>query len=245
MYSIKEIVERTAHRSWQLSDKKWSYYQEWNYTLFFHWELPRELLEPLLPAGLTLDLHQGKAWISIVPFTMERIRPRNLPAVALVSNFHEINVRTYVIKDGKPGVYFLNIETSKSLSVWLSRQISGLPYEKSVIERSISKREFSSVFAPRSYAMKLKYDIGQPIVTPNALELFLTERYCLYVTQQKKMYRYEIHHLPWQLYNIEINAEKFNYEVASCALTLDQALKHYSPGVQVVAWGKEYLGEVS
>ena len=91
-----------------------------------------------LTYGLTFpfrDSFDGKYWVSIVAFTMEKIRPAYLPPFSPISNFDEINVRTYVIQDGKPGVYFINIEAGKYLSAFLSRMLSSLPYEKSQITR--------------------------------------------------------------------------------------------------------------
>ncbi|MFI5140035.1 MAG: DUF2071 domain-containing protein, partial [Sphingobacteriales bacterium] len=77
--------------------------QEWNHSLFLHWKISVELLKPLIPKDLIVDTFEGESWISLVAFTMERIRPRGMPAVSAISNFHEINLRTCVLRDKAPG----------------------------------------------------------------------------------------------------------------------------------------------
>lgn len=120
--STTEILNHINHRSWKIPKQKWSFYQEWNKAIFLHWEIAPELLEQFIPKNLQIDTFKGKAWISLVAFTIEKIRPRQLPSFAPISKFHEINLRTYVIKDHKPGVYFLNIEAEKLLSAYIAKK---------------------------------------------------------------------------------------------------------------------------
>ena len=131
--SIREILSVHTHRPWELSDQPWRYYQEWNNAVFLHWEVPADLLQSLIPSSIELDLFEGKAWVSVVAFTMEKLRVKRLPSVPGISDFHEINVRTYVMRDGRPGVYFLSMEAEKQLPVFISKNVSGLPYKKATI----------------------------------------------------------------------------------------------------------------
>lgn len=135
MSNISEILKSTAHRPYEYPERPWWYYQEWNRALLLHYEVPYALLKKLIPKGLDIDTFNGKAYISIIPFTMERLRPRLLPSLSWISNFQEINVRTYVEVGNKKGVYFLNIEAGKYLSAILTRKLSKLPYEKANIKR--------------------------------------------------------------------------------------------------------------
>ena len=93
-----------------------------------------------MPKELDIDLFEGKPWVSVVAFTMEKIRPKNLPSFAPISNFDEINIRTYIRSNNKTGVYFLSIEGGTKLSCKIAKGISELPYRFSKMKRSPNKR---------------------------------------------------------------------------------------------------------
>src|SRR5436190_5318286 len=77
-------------------------HQQWHELLFMHWRIEPALLQAVMPAELALDTFDGAAWIGVVPFEMRDVRPRYLPAVPGLSFFPELNVRTYVTRDGRP-----------------------------------------------------------------------------------------------------------------------------------------------
>ena len=80
-------------------------FQSWRHLLFLHWKVNPGALQALLPAGLTIDVFRGDAFVGIVPFFMCGVRPRLLPQAPGLSSFLELNVRTYVYDaDGIPGV---------------------------------------------------------------------------------------------------------------------------------------------
>ena len=237
MGKIDHILKEITHRPWEIPKGKWRYYQEWNHVLFFHWALDPEIVKPLIPRGLNLDLLDGKAYISLVPFTMQKIRPRFLPAVSMVSDFHEINLRTYVIKDGKPGVYFINIESEKPFSAFMSRNLSGLPYEKASIQRSEGKYISSNVF--KKFFLDVEFAIREDIATKSAIEKFVTERYALFLERHGELFRYDIHHREWKIKTLEIKKLHLDYKLPGLDLANKQPdLVHYSDGVEVVAWRK-------
>ena len=84
----------------------WIMTQRWNDLLFLHYSLPAEDVRAVVPEVLTLDTYERRAWISVVPFWINHLRPPGVPSVPWFSRFGEVNVRTYVSYDGKPGVYF-------------------------------------------------------------------------------------------------------------------------------------------
>ncbi|MBK8698575.1 MAG: DUF2071 domain-containing protein [Saprospiraceae bacterium] len=229
------FLKQTDHRPWPMPTGNWTYYQEWNRAIFMHWQLPMNELQKFVPSGLTLDDHDGKCYISLVAFTMENIHPRYLPAVPLVSNFHEINLRTYVIRDGKAGVYFLSIEAEKLLSVCLARVLSCLPYRKALLKRD--GHTYGSHNKTLSQNLHLEYVPGKPLTTKSDLDQWLTERYCLYLEKNKKIYRYDIHHETWSLREVTLPRLDLQYKVGNFILsptTLQTC--HYADGVQVVSW---------
>ena len=236
--SIPDILATTFHRTRKLPSGPWKYYQEWNDALFLHWEIPVDILRKSVPENLKLDLFEGKAYVSLVAFTMQKIRPKNLPAVAYISDFHEINLRTYIKNDNKKGVYFLNIEAEKTLSAFIARKMSGLPYGKSAINRA--NESYVSVNAEKGFSLDAQFEVREIVADKSDLDKWLTERYCLYLDQDKKMYRYEVHHKEWELKNVKINRLNLKYNIGEFSLPQETPeLVHYSEGVKVVAWGKE------
>lgn len=136
----------------------WKYYQEWSNAVFLHWEVDLPELRKFVPAALEIDLFEGKPWVSLVAFTMERIRPKYLPPVSFISDFDEINIRTYVKKDDKPGVYFLSIEGGTFVSCRLAKALSELPYRHSRIKRQGNL--YLSENAQFKDRLLIKYEVG-------------------------------------------------------------------------------------
>src|SRR5690606_5058980 len=121
MSKIDDILASTNNRQYPIPEKKWKYFQEWHDTIFLHWEIPVHFLQEHIPEKIELDTFNNMAWVSLVAFEVKNMRLRNLPSLPYVSNFLEINLRTYVIKDGKPGIYMFSIETDKFIEVLLTR----------------------------------------------------------------------------------------------------------------------------
>src|SRR4051794_23166725 len=70
-------------------------YQRWEQLLFLHWKWDPIQIQMTLPPGLTVDTFENSAWVGLVPLFMRNVRPRFVPAVPLVSDFLELNLRTY------------------------------------------------------------------------------------------------------------------------------------------------------
>jgi uncharacterized protein YqjF (DUF2071 family) len=243
MSAADDLLQKIAHRPWELPKEQWLYYQEWNHALFLHWRVAYEELRKLVPQDLTIDTIDGACWVSLVAFTMEKVRPRGIPSISMLSNFHEVNIRTYVIRDNKPGVYFLNIESEKYLSTVISKFVSKLPYEKARIKRYSRKngQEYFSTNRNKDCALDTSFKPGKELSKKTDIEHSLTERYCLYFDHNDKLYRYDIHHEPWSLHNVEMIYLKTDYEFGNLSLDRKPNLIHYSPGVKMLAWQRQAL----
>ena len=188
-------------------------HQYWGKLLFMHWAIDAELLRPLIPSQLSVDIFDGKAWIGVVPFTMWGIRASFLPPIPGTSAFHELNVRTYVHFKGVPGVWFFSLDAANSLAVWGARTFYYLPYfiaEMSLEQRG-SRIEYSSTRNDgRGPAADLHaaWTIGECLAQarPGSLEFFLTERYCLYSYHRDQLYRSRIFHQPWPLQSATLDS---------------------------------------
>ncbi len=229
-------MARTEHRPWTLPAGRWQYYQEWNDALFIHWQVPRQQLTPLLPRELEVDTFEGDAWVSLVAFKMQHIRPRLLPAFAPISNFEEINIRTYVKLGDKAGVYFLSIEGGKRWSCQIARSISKLPYRYSRIRRS--RDQLRAQNPKTGEGLALSYTIGSEMTHKTAQDRWLTERYALYQDAPNLLNAYEIHHDEWALRSVEVHDLWVDYPRFRSLLGHQPELTHYSKGVQVLAWDR-------
>ena len=241
MQEIDEIINTTAHRPWALPRGPWRYYQEWNNALFLHWKVSANDLIKIIPKGLSLDTFNGDSWISLVAFTMERIKPRYLPSISAISNFHEVNIRTYVTRDNKSGVYFLSIQAEKYISCFIAKLLSGLPYTKSRIhfQKKSVTQNYSATSTNNDFKLDVNFSVGESVTDKSDLHTWLTERYCLYIENDQNVFRYQTHHMPWTLNEVKISDLNTQYKMGNISLHRKPELAYFSPGVKVVAWRRE------
>ena len=113
-----DIVDVVSHRPWPMPDRPWVMTQTWHDLLFAHWPIDPHEMRPKVPPEFELDLFGGMAWIGIVPFYMTNVAPRGIPSLPWVSEFPELNVRTYVHRGGRdPGVWFFSLDATSLLAV--------------------------------------------------------------------------------------------------------------------------------
>jgi uncharacterized protein YqjF (DUF2071 family) len=121
-------LRETGHRPWPLPGRPWLMGQTWYDLLFAHWALAPEILRPLVPQPLELDLRDGRAWLGITPFRVGGLRSRGTPPLPWLSRFPELNVRTYVDYGGRPGIYFFSLDAARVAAVLAARRGYRLPY---------------------------------------------------------------------------------------------------------------------
>ncbi len=178
--------------------------QRWAGLGFFHWETDPEALAARLPDGLHVDTFAGKAYIGVVPFFMQRIRPVGLPPLPWLSWFHELNLRTYVHDDaGNPGVWFFSLDCNQPLAVEIARRAFNLPYEHAVMSSTTESgiiRFHSHRKASPLPAAEFTYPLPenpQP-AAPGTLEWFLVERYLLFSANPRgEIHTGRVHHTPY------------------------------------------------
>jgi uncharacterized protein YqjF (DUF2071 family) len=243
------ILFATRHRPWPAPMTPWVMTQRWNDLLFLHYEMAPDKVRALVPQVLTLDTYQQRAWISVTPFCINHLRPPGVPPLPWVSHFAEVNLRTYVTYGGKPGVYFFSLDASLLSAVWAARIFYRLPYwhaSMKVKGRGKAKLQYQSrrTHGPRPAELRVSYS---PVSSgthakPGSLEHFLTERYCLYTTSRKRLYRADIHHLPWDLEPAAVDLELNSMgQTAGIELPATADLMYFSRTLNVLVWAPERL----
>lgn len=179
----------------------------WCDLLFLHWPVPAAALQRLLPRGLEVDTHDGTAWLGVVPFRMARTRLRWLPPLPTAHAFPELNVRTYVRRGDRAGVWFFSLDAASRLAVEGARASFRLPYFRAAmrartqgqLQSHHSERRDRRAPAARFAAGWCSGGASRP-AAPGSLQHFLVERYCLFTTGRDGRVRCgEIAHAPWQL----------------------------------------------
>jgi uncharacterized protein len=221
--------------------------QSWHNLLFAHWPLAPNVVVDKVPPVFELDLYEGMAWLGIVPFRMTNVAPRGVPALPWLSEFLELNVRTYVRVGGKPGVYFFSLDAASRLAVWAARTWLNLPYHAARMSESANEDgvEYESRRRGADATLSVRYGpVGATYRAPHgSLEYFLTERYCLYhVGHRGRPYRLEIHHPPWPLQAAQATfAANSLAEAAGLPLPDLPPLLHFSKRQDMVAWAPARL----
>jgi uncharacterized protein YqjF (DUF2071 family) len=224
--------------------------QTWHDLLFAHWPLPPERLRSLVPPSLPLDTFGGVAWLGVVPFRMSGVTLRAVPALPGLSAFPELNVRTYVTVDDKPGVLFFSLDAASRLAVEAARLGYRLPYfhaAMSVAAEGDGIRYASRRLDRRGAPAELRARYA-PVAAvyrsaAGSLEHFLTERYCLYApASEGRLYWAEIHHAPWPLQRAEASLEMNTMVTAQgIELPADPPLLHFARRLDVVVWPSRRL----
>jgi uncharacterized protein YqjF (DUF2071 family) len=248
MPSANELLRRPAHRSVTL--RPWAWSQGWRNLLFAHWSIPPNALRPHVPASLEIDTFEGSAWVSVVAFRMRRVRPRWLPPFPPVSDFLELNLRTYVRLDDKPGVFFLSIHASKRLAVYVARRLSPLPYVFARMELQIKDEgyRFHCDCDGKSGQLLFAADYipsnHEWAAAPGSLDDWLLERYRLYASDKRGvLVKAEIHHVPWSIRHANLRLERNSLgQALGLDLSTTPDCVHFSTGVKALAGSFESVG---
>ena len=175
--------------------------QRWDDLFFLHWEYSADAIQARLPAGLTVDTFAGKAYLGVVGFRMNAVRPAGLPALPWLSSFNELNVRTYVRDaSGEPGVWFFSLDCDRAPAVVIARTFFGLPYEHATMAFGPGRAQSCRRRGEPETARFAWADTSPPQpAAPGTLEFHLAERYNFFSERGGRLVRGQVHHAPYQL----------------------------------------------
>jgi uncharacterized protein YqjF (DUF2071 family) len=186
----------------------------WRDLLFLHWEANPEELRRRVPAELTLDTSNGKAYIGLVAFTMPYLRLAKPLSWQIENNVHEVNVRTYVHRNGRdPGVWFFSLDTPSLPAVAAARYTYKLPYHLSRIyvrrgESGVIRYRADRVGPPPTPAgcdLEFQREGNAAPALPGSLGHFLAERYILYSMHHGSLHHAYVNHVPYPLQTAQMS----------------------------------------
>jgi uncharacterized protein len=218
------------------------FYAEWDNVVFIHYETDPQELQRCIPYHL--DFYHGRAFVSLVAFTMRGMRPRFGGRIAElllrpIATHDFLNVRTYVRHNGEPAIYFMREWLSSRMAAWLGPWSFGLPYRfgrieyehededqrRGKVEADAGSFHFCATFEAN--------DLG--ICTPGSLDEFLLERYTAFTQFRKRRRFFRIWHEPWQQVRAKVQTATDNLIHSTGRWWQDARCigANYSPGVNV------------
>jgi uncharacterized protein YqjF (DUF2071 family) len=247
---MSELLLETAHRPWPMPGGPWVQKHTWSEVLFAHWQVPADAVRPLVPEKLEVETRDGSAWVGISTFRMRGARLRGMPALPFFSTFPEVNIRTYVRHEDRPGVFFFSLNSPSMLFTTAARLVYHMPYVRAEVS---SEKDGESIHLrstrtgrgkPATWECRYQPVPGVFEAQPETLESFLVERWSLYtVDQHGRIDRVEFHRPPWPLQNVEAEIRENSLAEAHGIRLPPQAPRfHFSWGVDVLIWPSVRVG---
>ena len=176
--------------------------QQWRDLAYLHWRYEPEIVESLLPKGLTVDTFDGSAWVGLIPFSMRDVGLSRGPSVPYFGSFAEVNVRTYVHVNGRPGVYFFSLDVNRLVPAAVARITYRIPYcwgnTSHVRVNEILSTHVSRRWPVRLASSEIQVQMGE-LIEPDELDVFLTARWGLYSRSRTGIRYAPVDHEPWPL----------------------------------------------
>ena len=248
---VTGFLHRAIHRPMQTIEEPWIMAQRWEHLLFVHWRVDAEMLRPHVPPGLEIEIFDGSAWLSLVPMRMADVTFRGMPVHIGPDNFPEMNLRTYVNRGDRPGIFFFSLDTDSDVNIWVARNVFHLPYFKA--ELTMEDGTFPITFSSRRLEpamphaeVRVRYQPAGPGYRPepDSLDSFLGERYAMYATgPDGALVRGDIDHEDWILQHAEAEFEINTMPQAAGIPLLDAPpVLRYAEAIDVTAWRVRFAG---
>ncbi|WP_135122138.1 YqjF family protein [Jeotgalibacillus proteolyticus] len=234
-------MKSIEHRNSPLPKGPWLLTQRWEHLLFMHYPVLKERLQELVPKELEIDTFKGQAWITVIPFKVSDMRLRYLPPFPYLNTYLELNVRTYVKRKGRTGIYFFSLDADKMAAV-LGARAGTLPYyyAKMKMQQDNGRFYFESIRKDVSgAALKGSYrrDSAPYFPKKDGLDFWLLERYYLWSYKKGQLFCLGIHHKRWEV--SEVKAEISSHQLVPFLPGEElpkQPLMHYAESKRVLFW---------
>ncbi len=217
-------------------------FSDWTNAVFIHFAVEAQYLQPQIP--YPLDLFEGKAFVSVVAFSMRRLRPAIGGRVSEflfqpIGNHEFFNIRTYVKNGNRVGIFFMAEWLNNRLSVLLGPRSYGLPYHFGQLEynHALMRDGELSGSATTSFG-NFKYEVQSladelSTCAQGTLDRFLLERYTAFTWRREVGRYFQIWHEPWPMIPLKVEVMKHELLNATGNWFPNATLVggNYSPGV--------------
>ena len=173
--------------------------QTWKNLLFQHFEIDDiTALAKHLPQNCTFDSFEGKYYLGLVSMSMTNVRHKATGNIRWFKHYYELNVRTYILHNNRPGVLFLSLDVDSLISILGARMLYGLPYRRSHYE---SKTTEVTSWRKGKIQFQTDYQVtSEPkVYDEKSFAFWSTQRYFFANKYLGISFKGEISHKPWEL----------------------------------------------
>lgn len=190
----------------------------WENIIMVNYEIAAEILFKFLPKGVSVDLYNGKAYISLVGFMFKNTKIFNVPTFKF-GTFEEINLRFYVTRkvgnETRRGVVFINETVPYKTVAWLANTLykehySVVPTKHSITRDSVNQKiKFEWLLQKKWNSIYVENTLSSHEMNHNSLEKFIYEHYYGYTKiDEQTTEEYRLHHPSWRIHEV------VDYEIA-------------------------------
>jgi uncharacterized protein YqjF (DUF2071 family) len=166
-----------------------------------------------LQNGVSLDLFNGKAYVSLVGFMFKNTKLFNVP-IPFFGSFEEINLRFYVVrKEGnelKRGVVFINETIPYQLVAWIANKLykehyTVVPTKHQLISNGYSKKiKFEWLLQKKWNSIAVDFESDTESMKTGSLEKFIYEHYYGFTKiNDFKTEQYQLKHPSWRIHKVK------------------------------------------
>lgn len=213
-------------------------HQRWGSLTFVHWPVDPESVAHMYPSGTRPDVFgDGLTYVGLVPFAMSEVALGFSRPIPYLGNFLETNVRLYSTDDeGRHGVFFLSLETSRLAVVPATRIALGTPYTwaRMRLTREGRRITYDSVrrLPRRGLRSRVTVEVGAAI-DPTPREVWLTARWGAHTRKAGRTWWVPNAHVPLPLYAADAIELSDDLVAAGGVKPTGERLRAlYSPGVR-------------
>jgi uncharacterized protein len=180
----------------------------WSHLLNLTYRVPPALLQPHVPAGTTLEVQEGSAFVSLVAFDFLDTRVRGIK-IPFHVDFPEINLRFYLRQGEQRGVAFLKELVPRPAIAWVARGLYNEPYEAarmiSSLESSADGFTLRHAFRYRRRPYLIQAQAADSLSVPDAesiIHFFKEHEWGYGVDRKGRTLCYQVKHPVWEVFDL-------------------------------------------